>query len=109
MSAQELSAPAKQSLAYSYAALLLTDIEADITADRLESILKASNVATSAALSKVFARALEGKDVKEFFAGGAGGDAPVQAQAQGQAPAAAQEEAKPEEPEEDMDMGGLFD
>jgi len=108
-------------LATSYAALILADDGVDITADKLTSIIKAANVPDVEPIwASLFAKALEGKDVKDLLlnVGSGGGAAPAAggaaggAAAGGAAPAEeAKEEAKEEEKEEsDEDMGfGLFD
>ncbi|KAK5094442.1 60S acidic ribosomal protein P1 [Lithohypha guttulata] len=108
-------------LATSYAALILADDGVEITADKLTSIIKAANVQEVEPIwASLFAKALEGKDVKDMLlnVGSGGGAAPAAggaaggAAAGGAAPAEeAKEEAKEEEKEEsDEDMGfGLFD
>ncbi|PGH29881.1 60S acidic ribosomal protein P1 [[Emmonsia] crescens] len=106
-------------LAVSYAALILADDGVDITSDKLQSILKAANVPEVEPIwASLFAKALEGKDVKDLLlnvgsGGGAaaaatGGAAPVSAEA---GAAEEKKEEKEEEKEEsDEDMGfGLFD
>ncbi|OJD26527.1 60S acidic ribosomal protein P1 [Blastomyces percursus] len=105
-------------LAVSYAALILADDGVDVTSDKLQSILKAANIQDIEPIwSSLFAKALEGKDVKDLLlnvgSGGgaavaAGGAAPVAAEAGG---AEEKKEEKEEEKEEsDEDMGfGLFD
>ncbi|EEQ87872.1 60S acidic ribosomal protein P1 [Blastomyces dermatitidis] len=105
-------------LAVSYAALILADDGVDVTSDKLQSILKAANVQDIEPIwSSLFAKALEGKDVKDLLlnvgsGGGAaaatGGAAPVAAEA---GTAEEKKEEKEEEKEEsDEDMGfGLFD
>ncbi|EGP83097.1 unnamed protein product [Zymoseptoria tritici ST99CH_1A5] len=105
-------------LASSYAALILADDGVEITADKLQSLISAAKVADVEPIwTSLFAKALEGKDVKELLlnVGSGGGAAPA---AGGAAPAAAggaaeaaPEAAKEEEKEEsDEDMGfGLFD
>ncbi|KAH3917368.1 60S acidic ribosomal protein P1 [Parastagonospora nodorum] len=107
-------------LATSYAALILADDGVDITADKLQSLIKAAKIEEVEPIwTTLFAKALEGKDVKDLLlnvgsgggaasapaAGGAGGAAA------GGADAPAEEEKKEEEKEEsDDDMGfGLFD
>jgi len=104
-------------LACAYASLILADDEIEVTADKLQSLLKAANITEVEPIwTSLFAKALDGKDVKDLLlnvgsgggaaaapaagAGGAGGDAP-----------AAEEKPKEEEKEEsDEDMGfGLFD
>ncbi|KAF2441629.1 ribosomal protein 60S [Karstenula rhodostoma CBS 690.94] len=105
-------------LASSYAALILADDGVDITADKLQSLIKAAKIEDVEPIwTSLFAKALEGKDVKDLLlnVGSGGGAAPA---AGGAAPAAggdapAEEKAaeKEEEKEEsDDDMGfGLFD
>ncbi|PGH07809.1 60S acidic ribosomal protein P1 [Blastomyces parvus] len=105
-------------LAVSYAALILADDGVDVTSDKLQSLLKAADIQDVEPIwSSLFAKALEGKDVKDLLlnvgSGGgaapaAGGAAPVAAEAGG---AEEKKEEKEEEKEEsDEDMGfGLFD
>jgi len=105
-------------LASSYAALILADEGLEITADKLQSLISAAKVQDIEPIwTTLFAKALEGKDVKDLLVnvGSGGGAAPA---AGGAAPAAggasdapAAEEKKEEEKEEsDDDMGfGLFD
>ncbi|KAF2833943.1 ribosomal protein 60S [Ophiobolus disseminans] len=106
-------------LATSYAALILADDGVDITADKLQSLIKAAKIEEVEPIwTTLFAKALEGKDVKDLLlnvgsgggaaaapaAGGAGGAA-----ASGDA-APAEEEKEEEKEESDEDMGfGLFD
>ncbi|KKY20081.1 putative 60s acidic ribosomal protein p1 [Phaeomoniella chlamydospora] len=106
-------------LATSYAALILADDGVEITADKLNTLIKAAGVQEVEPIwASLFAKALEGKDVKDILVnvgsgGGAAAAAPAAggAAAGGDAPAAAEEEKKEEEKEEsDEDMGfGLFD
>ncbi|KAM3511298.1 hypothetical protein MY11210_005035 [Beauveria gryllotalpidicola] len=103
-------------LASSYAALILADDGIEITADKLQSLIKAANVDVEPIWTSIFAKALEGKDVKDLLVnvGSGGGAAPAAggaAPAAGGAAEAPAEEAKEEEKEEsDEDMGfGLFD
>ncbi|KAI9754712.1 MAG: 60S acidic ribosomal protein P1 [Lichina confinis] len=106
-------------LAASYAALILADDGIDITADKLQTIIKAAKVDDVEPIwTTLFAKALEGKDVKDLLlnVGSGGGAAPAAAGASaaaggGDAAAETKEEAKEEEKEEsDEDMGfGLFD
>ncbi|EJP67545.1 hypothetical protein ACQRIT_000698 [Beauveria bassiana] len=103
-------------LASSYAALILADDGIEITADKLQSLIKAANVEVEPIWTSIFAKALEGKDVKDLLVnvGSGGGAAPAAggaAPAAGGAADAPAEEAKEEEKEEsDEDMGfGLFD
>ncbi|EOD44281.1 putative 60s acidic ribosomal protein p1 protein [Neofusicoccum parvum UCRNP2] len=105
-------------LASSYAALILADDGVEITADKLQTLITAAKVADVEPIwTSLFAKALEGKDVKELLlnvgSGGPAAAAPAggAAAAGGDAPETAKEEAKEEEKEEsDEDMGfGLFD
>jgi len=108
-------------LASSYAALILADDGIEITADKLNTIIKAAGIIDVEPIwATLFAKALEGKDVKDMLlnvgsgggaaaapaaggGGGGGGAAPEEAPKE--------EEKKEEEKEEsDEDMGfGLFD
>ncbi|KAM5352675.1 hypothetical protein ACJ41O_005397 [Fusarium nematophilum] len=103
-------------LASSYAALILADDGVEITADKLQTLIKAAKVEDVEPIwTTIFAKALEGKDVKDLLVnvGSGGGAAPAAggAAAGGDAAAAPAEEEKKEEAEEsDEDMGfGLFD
>merc|ERR1711963_784061 len=102
-------------LATSYAALILADDGVDITADKLQSLIKAAKIEEVEPIwTTLFAKALEGKDVKDLLlnVGSGGGAAPA---AGGAAPAAggaadAAPAAEEEKEESDEDMGfGLFD
>jgi len=111
-----------EELACVYAALILQDDEVAITGEKIQTILKAAGVEVEPFWPGLFAKALEGVDVKNLITNvgsgvGAAGAAPAAAAA---APAAAgkpeakeekKEEKKKEEKEEsDDDMGfGLFD
>ncbi|KAB2578983.1 60S acidic ribosomal protein P1 [Lasiodiplodia theobromae] len=105
-------------LASSYAALILADDGIEITADKLQTLISAAKIADVEPIwTSLFAKALEGKDVKELLlnvgSGGPAAAAPAggAAAAAGGAAEEAKEEAKEEEKEEsDEDMGfGLFD
>ncbi|RYP18957.1 hypothetical protein DL765_003635 [Monosporascus sp. GIB2] len=106
-------------LASSYAALILADDGVEITADKLQTLIKAANVTDVEPIwTSLFAKALEGKDVKDLLSnvgsGGGAAAAPAAggAAAGGDAAAEAKEEKKEEEAaeESDEDMGfGLFD
>jgi len=108
---------ATSELAVSYAALILADEQIDITAEKLNTLLKAASVDIEPIWTSLFAKALEGKDVKDLLlnVGSGGGAAPAGAPAGAGGAAAAAEETKEEEKEEekeesDEDMGfGLFD
>lgn len=107
-------------LATSYAALILADDGVDITADKLQTLIKAANIDDVEPIwATLFAKALEGKDVKDLLlnvgsGGGAAAAAPSGGAAAGGATEAAAEEKAEEKEEEkeesDEDMGfGLFD
>ncbi|KAI1344786.1 ribosomal protein 60S [Xylariaceae sp. FL0016] len=105
-------------LASSYAALILADDGVEITADKLQTLLKAANVVDVEPIwTQLFAKALEGKDVKEMLSAvGSGGGAAAAAgpaaaaggAAAADAPAAEEKEEEKEESDEDMGFG-LFD
>ncbi|KAL4821663.1 60s acidic ribosomal protein-domain-containing protein [Aspergillus spinulosporus] len=104
-------------LACSYASLILADEGIEITADKLQTLLTAAKVQEVEPIwTSIFAKALEGKDIKDLLTnvGSAGAAAPAAGAAPaaaGDAAAPAAEEKKEEEKEEsDEDMGfGLFD
>jgi len=54
-------------LATGYAALILADDGLDITADKLATLTKAAGVEVEPIWTQLFAKALEGKDVKEML------------------------------------------
>ncbi|PGH00253.1 60S acidic ribosomal protein P1 [Helicocarpus griseus UAMH5409] len=105
-------------LAVSYAALILADDGVDITAEKLQSILKAANVQDVEPIwTSLFAKALEGKDVKDLLlnigsgagaAPAAGGAAPAGGEAAAEEKAEEKKEEEKEESDEDMGFG-LFD
>ncbi|UNI20955.1 60S acidic ribosomal protein P1 [Purpureocillium takamizusanense] len=104
-------------LASSYAALILADDGVEITADKLQTLIKAAGVEEFEPIwASIFAKALEGKDVKDLLVNvGSGGGAAAPAAggaagAGGDAAAPAAEEKEEEKEESDEDMGfGLFD
>ncbi|ERF76045.1 60S acidic ribosomal protein P1 [Endocarpon pusillum] len=108
-------------LATSYAALILADDGVAITADKLTTLIKAAGVSDVEPIwASLFAKALEGKDVKDLLLNvGSGGGAAAPAAGGAAAGGAGgateeapkEEEKKEEEKEEsDEDMGfGLFD
>ncbi|KAK2749654.1 hypothetical protein FQN57_005876 [Myotisia sp. PD_48] len=105
-------------LAVSYAALILADEDVEITADKLQTLLKAAGVQDVEPIwTSLFSKALEGKDVKDLLlnVGSGGGAAAAAPAAAGGAATATEAEAPAEEKEgeaseSDEDMGfGLFD
>ncbi|XP_078039415.1 ribosomal protein LP1 [Augochlora pura] len=109
----------KVDLACVYSSLILVDDDIAVTGEKIQTILKAANVDVDSYWPGLFAKALEGVNVKEMLAkvGSGVGAAPAAAPVGAAAPAAAEaapekEEKKKDEPEEesDDDMGfGLFD
>ncbi|XP_033224921.1 60S acidic ribosomal protein P1-like isoform X3 [Belonocnema kinseyi] len=108
----------KAELACVYSALILVDDDVAVTGEKIQTILKAANVDIEPYWPGLFAKALEGVNVKELITniGSGVGAAPAPAAA-AVAPASAEaapakEKKKEEEEEEgsDDDMGfGLFD
>merc|ERR1712212_408689 len=105
-------------LACVYAALILQDDGLEISGDNLTTLIKAADVECDSYWPGLFAKALDGIDIKALVSNvGAGGGAPAAAGGAAGGEAAAEEapaeEAKKEESEEeesDDDMGfGLFD
>ncbi|KAI7855732.1 60s acidic ribosomal protein-domain-containing protein [Circinella umbellata] len=104
-------------LAIVYAALILKDDNVEVTADKLQTLTKEAGLTEIEPIwFSLYAKALEGQDLKELIfnigaGGAAAGAATGGAAAGGAAEEAAAEEAKEEEKEEsDDDMGfGLFD
>ncbi|KAJ5611637.1 hypothetical protein N7528_008742 [Penicillium herquei] len=102
-------------LACSYAALILADDGIEISAEKIQTLVAAAKVPEVEPIwATIFAKALEGKDIKDLLTnvGSGGAAAPAAAAAGGAAaPAEAVAEEKEEEKEEsDDDMGfGLFD
>ncbi|RQM05497.1 hypothetical protein DH86_00001524, partial [Scytalidium sp. 3C] len=106
-------------LASSYAALILADDGVDITSEKLQTLIKAAGIVDVEPIwTSLFAKALEGKDVKDLLlnvgSGGGAAAAPAAGGAAAGGDAAAEEkEAEKEEEakeESDEDMGfGLFD
>ncbi|KAJ6437197.1 phosphate permease [Purpureocillium lavendulum] len=103
--------------ASSLAALILADDGVEITSDKLQSLIKAAGVEEVEPIwTSLFAKALDGKDVKDLLTNvGSGGGAAAPAAggaaaAGGDAAAPAAEEKVEEKEESDEDMGfGLFD
>ncbi|XP_057380563.1 large ribosomal subunit protein P1-like [Daphnia carinata] len=109
----------KDELACVYAALVLLDDDVAITAEKIQTILKAADVKVEPYWPGLFAKALEGLNLKSMITnvGSGVGAAPAAGGAAAAAPAAAaakeekkEEKKKEESEEEDDDMGfGLFD
>ncbi|KAL4921578.1 60s acidic ribosomal protein-domain-containing protein [Aspergillus aurantiobrunneus] len=103
-------------LACSYASLILADEGIEITADKIQTLLSAAKVQEVEPIwTSIFAKALEGKDIKDLLTnvGSAGPAAPAAgggAAPAGEAAPAAEEKKEEEKEESDEDMGfGLFD
>eukprot|EP00096_Caligus_rogercresseyi_P006220 TRINITY_DN22512_c0_g1_i1.p1 TRINITY_DN22512_c0_g1~~TRINITY_DN22512_c0_g1_i1.p1 ORF type:complete len:108 (+),score=26.90 TRINITY_DN22512_c0_g1_i1:87-410(+) len=99
-----------------YAALILHDDQVEITAEKINAIIKAANVEVESYWPTLFVKALDGIDIKSLLCNvGVGSGAPAAAGAAAGGAAAEEapkEEEKKEESEEesDDDMGfGLFD
>jgi len=111
----------KDELACVYSALILLDDDVAITGEKINTILKAAKVEVEPYWPGLFAKSLEGVDVRGLITNvGSGiGAAVAVAAPAGAAPAAAaagakeskkEEEKKKESESEDEDMGfGLFD
>lgn len=100
--------------ALSYAALILADADVEITSDKLSALVSNANIEFEPIWADLFAKALEGKNLKDFFFNFSA--APAAAASAGAAAGGAVEEAAAEEKaeeakeESDDDMGfGLFD
>ncbi|CAD8050737.1 unnamed protein product [Paramecium primaurelia] len=105
---------AQQSQAVAYAALLLAGSNTPLTADNVEKLTKKAGVDVPKQLAAAFVKAFEGKDIMSLLSvGGGSSSAPAAQTTQAAAKPAeapkAVEKPKDPEPEEDVDMGGLFD
>ena len=118
--ASKLSNQEVAELACTYASLILYDDGQDITHDKLASLIGAAGVKVEGYWPKLFAKAVAGKDISQFFnfGGSSSGPAPAASSApvaaevpkddkKGKKPEPKKEE--PKEEEEDVGMGGLFD
>ncbi|KAG7195764.1 ribosomal protein P1A [Scheffersomyces spartinae] len=100
--------------ALSYASLILADAEVEITSQKLLTLTEKAKIEIDGIWADLYAKALEGKDLKEFFfnfsSAPAAAAAPGAAAGGAAAEAEAEEEAVEEKEESDDDMGfGLFD
>ncbi|CCC70432.1 hypothetical protein NCAS_0E03620 [Naumovozyma castellii] len=100
----------------SYAAFILADAGLDITSENLLTVTKAAGANVDNVWADVYAKAFEGKDLKEILSGfhtagpAAGSAAAAGGEAASGDAAAAEEEAEEEAEESDDEMGfGLFD
>ncbi|XP_017038485.1 large ribosomal subunit protein P1 [Drosophila kikkawai] len=108
----------KAELACVYASLILVDDDVAVTGEKINTILKAANVEVEPYWPGLFAKALEGINVKDLItnigsgvgAAPAGGAAPAAASAAPAAEAKKEEKKEEESDQSDDDMGfGLFD
>ena len=102
--------------ALSYAALILADADVEISAEKLLTLTSAANLHIEGIWADIYAKAMEGQDLKELLVNFSAGAAPAAAVAGGAAAAggtaeeAAAEEEEEAKEESDEDMGfGLFD
>ncbi|CAH1773787.1 unnamed protein product [Owenia fusiformis] len=103
-------------LACIYSALILADDDVQITDDKINTILNAAGVSVEPFWPTLFAKAVQGMNIRDLVSnvgsGGGGAAAPAAADAGGAPAAEEKKEEKKEESseEEDDDMGfGLFD
>merc|ERR1719313_1081785 len=102
----------KDELLLTYAAFILKDAEAAMTAENLNTLIKSAGGKVDSLLPKLFAKCLESKDLGDYIkaagtpgaGGGGGGGGAAAAPAAGGAPAEAKKEEVEEEEEEDMDF-----
>jgi len=101
--------------ALSYAALVLADAEVEISSEKLVTLVEAANIPIEGIWADIFAKALEGQNLKNLLVNFSASAAPATAGGAGAAAGAAAGEAAEEAEEEakeesDDDMGfGLFD
>merc|ERR1739844_417878 len=96
----------KSELACVYSALILHDDDVDITAEKMTKRIKAANVDVEAFWPGLFAKALEGHNIKDLIssAGSPGAGAAAAGGAE-EAKEEKKEEKKEESEESDDDMG----
>eukprot|EP00918_Siedleckia_nematoides_P078470 GHVU01171701.1.p1 GENE.GHVU01171701.1~~GHVU01171701.1.p1 ORF type:complete len:115 (-),score=36.27 GHVU01171701.1:227-571(-) len=114
MAAIEALSMSDQELMCTYAALILHDEKLEVTADKIETLVKSTGAKIEPYMPPLFERALKTQDIGVLLssvgsAPAAAAAAPAAAAAA--APAAAKEEEKKEESEDEGDLfgGGLFD
>ncbi|EDO08372.1 putative 60S acidic ribosomal protein p1 [Babesia bovis T2Bo] len=110
-----LSAEQRDELLCIYSSLILYDEGLDISAENITKLIKAVDINVQPFRPMLFAKALQGKNIAELFAGVGSSAAAAPVAAAGGAPAAAEDkaeakkpEAEPEEEEDDMGFS-LFD
>lgn len=89
----KIDGPTKNQLVLSYASLLLAASDVPITEGNLKKVIEASGSKPDNNLLQAFARILQGKDVKKFYACG---EAPTQ-----EAPKETKKEAVKEAPKQE--------
>merc|ERR1719389_316403 len=103
----------RDELLLTYAAFILKDAEAAMTAENINKLITSAGGSVDSVLPKLFAKTLAGKDLGDYVkaAGtpGAGGGGGGGAAAASGAAAPAQEEAKKEEVEEEEEEDMDFD
>ena len=113
VAASDLTPAMRDELLLTYAAFILKDAEAEMSAANLNTLVKSAGGSVDSMLPKLFAKMLAGKDLGDYIkaagtpgAGGGGGGGGAAAAAGGAAPAAqeAKKEEVQEEEEEDMDF-----
>ncbi|KAH3660296.1 hypothetical protein OGAPHI_006882 [Ogataea philodendri] len=102
--------------ALSYAAIILSDSDVEISAENLLKLTSGANLEIDNIWASIYAKALAGQDLNALLTNFSVGAAPAAGAAPGAAAgaseeaAAEEEEASAAEEEEDDDMGfGLFD
>uniref|UniRef100_A0A7S0T6B8 60S acidic ribosomal protein P1 n=1 Tax=Erythrolobus madagascarensis TaxID=708628 RepID=A0A7S0T6B8_9RHOD len=109
-------AASKNELACVYAALILSDDGAPVTADKITAIAEAAGVSLDAFYPTLFAKACESVDIEQVItqmssatpSAGGGGGVGGAADGGAAAPAAEEKEPEPEEEEEEAEFD-LFD
>ena len=106
-----LDETSKAQFACSLASLILFDEKSDVTAEKITAILKAAKIDIPAYWPLLMAKNIEGKSLESFSGAAAGpaAAAPAKAEEKKDDKKAAKKEEKKPEPEEDMDLGGMFD